>query len=261
MQHSIPAEHARHDLELIAGHAAGDLSDPERTRADALLRSCIACSDLRRDLVAIASATRTIPASAAPRDFRLTEAQAAGLRRGGWIKTLLRPFASQHSSVRPIAMAFTSLGLAGLMVANILPSLFLGGAASAPALGPSAAGPAASAGSAEATEAPAAVVVQGDAQATDGRTGAELRPQSRPTAALDLRALGSNSSQATGAPAYAGGEVQGSATEQPYAADRLAERERALSIQETNWMLVGSLVLVALGLALFGLRFVARRVR
>ena len=260
MQHSIPAEHAQHDLELIAGHAAGDLSDPERARADALLRSCTACSDLRRDLVAIASATRTIAAPTAPRDFRLTEAQAAGLRRRGWIKSLLRPFASPHSPVRPMAMAFTSLGLAGLLVANILPALFFGGAASAPGLGSQAAGPAASAGSAEVTEAPAAVVVQGGAQATDGRTSAELGPLSRPTAVADLRSLGSKSNQ-TNPPADAAGEVPSTATEQPYAADRLAARERALNIQETNWMVFGSLVLVALGLALFALRFVARRVR
>src|SRR5690242_9986148 len=124
MHHSIPAEHARHDVELIAGHAAGELPDPERVRAEALLSSCTTCADLRRELVAIAAATRSLPAQASPRDFRLTEAQAASLRRGGWIKSLLRPFAAPGWTPRPMAMAFTSLGLAGLLVANILPALF-----------------------------------------------------------------------------------------------------------------------------------------
>src|SRR6476469_1721729 len=132
MHHSIPAEHAQHDLDLIAGHAAGDLTDTERSRADAQIQSCTSCADLRRDLVAIAVATRTLPAPAAPRDFRLTPAQASRLRSGGWIRSLLRPFAAPRSTVRPMAMAFTSLGLAGLFVANILPSLFGGMAASAP---------------------------------------------------------------------------------------------------------------------------------
>ena len=31
MHHSTPGAHDQHDLELIAGHAAGDLSDTERT--------------------------------------------------------------------------------------------------------------------------------------------------------------------------------------------------------------------------------------
>src|SRR6185437_10228463 len=138
MTHSIPSEHAQHDLELIAGHAAGDLSHPDQTRADALLGSCASCADLRRDLVAIAQATRTLPALPAPHDFQLSEAQAASLRRGGWIKSLLRRFAAPGSAVRPVAMAFTSLGLAGLLVTNILPALLggLGSAGAAPQLAP-----------------------------------------------------------------------------------------------------------------------------
>src|ERR1700741_241675 len=131
MTPSIPAEHAQHDLDLVAGHAAGDLTDTQRIRADALLQSCTSCADLRRDLVAIASATRTLPAAPAPRDFQLSPAQAARLRRGGWIKSLLRPFAAPRSIARPFAMAFTSLGLAGLLVTSILPSLLGGSAASA----------------------------------------------------------------------------------------------------------------------------------
>src|SRR4029079_1687657 len=104
MTHSIPAEHAQHDLDLIAGHAAGDLPDVQRIRADALLESCTTCADIRRDLVAIASPTRTLPATRAPRDFQLSPAQAARLRRGGWRKSLLRPFAAPSSPPRPFDM-------------------------------------------------------------------------------------------------------------------------------------------------------------
>jgi len=260
MHHSIPAEHAQHDLELIAGHAAGDLSDPERVRAEALLGSCTSCADLRRDLVAIASATRSTPAQASPRDFRLTDAQAASLRRGGWIKVLLRPFAAPGSTVRPIAMAFTSLGLAGLLVANILPALF--GSAGASGAAPEAARalPAASAGAAAtAAAAPLPIGVVSGPQATDSRTSAEFGHVTQPTAALDQTG-GSKSNQATSAPIVAAGGAQESSPGEP-SYDRLTSGERDLFTSETNWLLVGSFALLGIGLVLFGLRFLARRVR
>ena len=55
MQHPNVSEHARHDVTLIAGHAAGDLADTGRSRAGALLAACEECSELRRDLVATPS--------------------------------------------------------------------------------------------------------------------------------------------------------------------------------------------------------------
>jgi hypothetical protein len=277
MHHPTPGAHDQHDLELIAGHAAGDLSDAERNRADELLRSCTPCADLRRDLVAIAAATGTLPAQTAHRDFRLTDAQAASLRRGGWVKSLLRPLAAPRSTVRPIAMAFTSLGLAGLLVTNILPALLggLGSAASlggAPAAGvggglsaqeaasaaPAAPAPAASAGAA----ASAPLVIRGTSggpQATDGRNSAVFGSAGQPTAALDQ--LGNpKANQASAAPGDVAQELA-AASAQAYA-DRLAARERLLLAEDTmNPVFVGSLVLLALGLALFGLRFLARRVR
>jgi hypothetical protein len=263
MHRSIPVDHAQHDLDLIAGHAAGDLSDPERLRADAVLGSCASCADLRRDLVAIASATRTLPARTAPRDFRLTETQAASLRRGGWITSLLRPFAAPRSTVRPMALAFTSLGLAGLLVANILPALFgnAGAAGSAAAPEDARALPAASAGSA-ATAGPVAVPVAGGPQATDSRDRSGFGLGGKPTAALDQFG-GSKSNQATAAPGNVAGEPDGSeadASEQAYL-ERLAATARdKLAEDTTNPLLIGSLALLAIGLALFGLRFVARRV-
>jgi hypothetical protein len=256
MHHSIPAEHARHDIDLIAGHAAGDLSDTERGRADALLNSCSSCAELRRDLVAIASATRTHAASApAPRDFRLTPAQAARLRRGGWIKALLRPFAAPGSSSRPLAMAFTSLGLAGLLVLNILPSLF----GSTGALAPQAAGPAPEASAAAAATAAPAFPVAAGPQSSDVR--AAFGNLGQPTAVTD-RSLqgGSKSGGATTPPEYAANEYDASGSGQP-SADRLSAIEQERIVEETDPILIGSLVLLALGLALFGLRFVARRVR
>ena len=72
--------HDSHDLELIAGLAAGDLTGSEATRAGQLAASCADCAEIMSDLRAIATATRTMPSAfdpgtaPAPRDYRLTAA-------------------------------------------------------------------------------------------------------------------------------------------------------------------------------------------
>lgn len=253
MHHSIPAAHAQHDLLLIAGHAAGDLSDAERTRADAVLASCTTCADIRRDLLAIAAATHSLPTIArAPRDFRLTPGQAASLRRGGLRKSLLRPFAAQRSGVRPMAMAFTSLGLAGLLVANILPGLFGSTALLAPF-------PAAG-GAAEATaaaNAPSAVADRGPAAQPEASDGSIEVQVGQPTSDTGKSNDYSSQGQASQPPHLT---AAGGPTSDP-SANRtdLVARER--SIAESNPIFVVSLALLALGLALFAIRFAARRAR
>ena len=134
MHHPNHADHTRHDVTLIPGLAAGDLSDSERNRAEALLASCTPCADLHRDVLAIAAATTALPSPAATtRDFRLAPEQAERLRRGSWLRAALRPFGSARSATRPMAAAFTSLGIAGLLVATVLPSLL--GSAASPSFG------------------------------------------------------------------------------------------------------------------------------
>ena len=247
MTHSIPAEHAQHDLDLVAGHAAGDLTDTQRIRADALLQSCTSCADLRRDLVAIASATRTLPAAPAPRDFQLSPAQAARLRRGGWVRSLLRPFAAPRSVARPFAMAFTSLGLAGLLVTSILPSLIGGSAASAPMGAPL---PAAS--SAAAPEAGGA-----DSQGQPSATGDQaFGPLGRPSPVAVSGGVGGKANDSSAPP-------RDRAAEQAYLDQLNAERQvnrSGASTPPQNPFVTGSVVLLLLGLALFGLRLAARRV-
>ena len=263
MHHSTPAQHAQHDLELIAGHAAGDLTDSQSIRAEALLTSCTSCAELRRDLVAIASATRALPAPNAQRDFRLTAAQAARLRRGRWLRSMLRPFAAPRSTVRPMAMAFTSLGIAGLLVTTVLPSLlFFGSAASAPA--PAALQPAASEGAAGPL-APEVLSASGQPPATSG-TAAQFGPAGQPSAGAvrGSSSGGKASDTASTAPDVAGGIYGAPASGRQGEADWLtaggASRDRDLLAPEPNPIVMGSAILLLLGLALFGLRFVARRV-
>lgn len=252
------ADHERHDLDLIAAHVAGDLSQSDRPRADALLQSCSSCADLRRDLIAVAAATRALPRTIpAPRDFRLDAAQAARLRRGSWLRTLLQPFGAPRSAARPMAAAFTTLGLAGLLVANILPSLVgspAGGAAQGTArdltseqAAPSTAAewvPGATnaavpmAGGPRASHDSQFAAGQPSASATDDRPRAEDAASIAPVAVGDAKA--SREVVDTGAP---------------------TSRNALSSGIEVNPLVLGSALLLALGLLLFGLRTAARRVR
>lgn len=246
MHQPLDADHARHDDTLIAAHAAGDLSDTDRLRVDTLLASCTACADLRRDLLAIALATRTVPAPfALTRDFQLDEGQAARLRRGSWLRTVLAPFGATRSAVRPVAAAFTSIGVAGLLVATMLPGAFL---ASAPGqardqgLGGL---PAAS----EAAEFQAGDSVPPDRVGQEG-TGGPLAP-----GATDDSKAG---------PASSDGNVQvaaGGKTDDAGAPGSVTNPSPMIAPPVVNPLAAGSVALLVLGLVLLGLRLAARRLR
>lgn len=256
LDHSIldHQNHTDHDSTLIAGHAAGDLPDSERTRAQALLDTCASCAELHRDLVAIAAATRALPnLAAAPRDFRLAPEQAERLRRGSWLRAALRPFASSRSATRPLAAAFTSLGIAGVFVVTVMPGLF-GGAASAPALerqGTAAGGPA---GATAPVMAPGESAPGFDqdgssaplfgAQASAGPDAgdpSDTKVDPVPTDRNEAAIAGQGGSPGTNEEAEVTGRLTGEAPMNP--------------------LLIGSVVLLAVGVLLFGLRLAARRIR
>jgi hypothetical protein len=113
------ADHRTHDLVAIAAGAAGDLTGVEAAEVDRLVETCAACASLHADLAAIARATRTLPATAtAPRDFRLTAIQAGRLRRGTPWRRVVRSLLGSRGIGRPLATAFTTLGLVGLLIAS-----------------------------------------------------------------------------------------------------------------------------------------------
>jgi hypothetical protein len=250
--HRSNPDHDNHDLALIAGHAAGDLAVSERISADTLLRSCTDCAELRRDLLAIAAATRALPTTAtASRDFRLDAAQAARLRRGSWLRSILRPFGAARSGVRPMAAAMTSLGLAGLLLTTILPGLF-GSAASAPSGERNRAAAALPA----ATAAPAA---QQPVAAGSSAGAGEFQAAGQPSGRTYDQLTGAKSSQEPGDMPHdvALGEP-GSHVPGPGGA---STDTSSVSSPSPNPIVLGSLALLLIGVALFGLRFAARRVR
>ncbi|HEX3429135.1 MAG TPA: hypothetical protein VHS36_10025, partial [Candidatus Limnocylindrales bacterium] len=71
------------------------------------------------------------PVLTRPRDFRLTSEQAARLRPRGWRRMLGAFGGPRLAFAKPLGIALTTIGLAGLLVTNI--PLGLGGASSAAA--------------------------------------------------------------------------------------------------------------------------------
>ena len=270
---AAPADHVRHDPEWMAALAARDpdLSEAERTRAEAALESCGACADLFAELVAVSAAIPTAATPTRPRDFTLTAADAARLRPGG-----LRRWLSGIGSVRdgitfPLAMGLTTIGIAGLLVATI-PAAFsgMGGASSAaaPELRSSAGGPspapeiAAPAPAASAAAAPAA-------GASAAASGAALGPiESAPAASAapaegqaDLYASSSPDAEITGEGGVFYGD-DGDAASQAAQRQDAAEMAREAAIQDdgsgVSVLVVVALTLLIAGLGLFALRWTNR---
>lgn len=266
-------QHAQHDPDVIAGLAAGGATAIERTRGQALLDSCVDCRALHDDLVAIAAATRSLPAARAPRDFRITAEQAARLRRTSWLTRLLGPFASAGSAARPLAAAFTTLGLVGIFVASALPGM-LGGAASMAApesqTGAGAGAPAGAAGS----QAPGTVAgptlvstVPGDAgYGAKDNTASQAPAAGRSSAPVPAvpTAPGAGPSEvaaltATEAPQAAAAGATDSGRNATSAGGDFAYDVPAPT--PPNPLLIGSIALLAVGLLLFALRSAGRRLR
>jgi hypothetical protein len=114
MNRASTTAHSTHDELLIARLYGRDLDERERTRAHAQMAECDACADLFADFGAIAAATADLPTPTRPRDFSLTEADAARLGRPrrsfsvsfgrGWARTLGGSF---------VAAGFAGLALVG----------------------------------------------------------------------------------------------------------------------------------------------------
>jgi hypothetical protein len=130
MMNAPTGPHADHDRTFVSAHVAGDLSGPERSRAEALVRDCADCSQLAVELRAIRVATAGLPAPARPRTFVLTPADAARLRQAGWRRLATALAGPRAAFTRPLAAGLMAVGLFGL-VATSLPNVVnvdLGGA-------------------------------------------------------------------------------------------------------------------------------------
>lgn len=126
-------DHASHDETLVASLVARplDLEPAASAAARASVERCDACRALHDDLVALALALPATSTPTRPRDFTLTDGDAARLRRSGWRGFLRRIGSARDTLTRPLAMGLTTMGIVGMLVASV-PGAMTTGAASAP---------------------------------------------------------------------------------------------------------------------------------
>ena len=106
------ASHARHDRFAIAA-ALGSGAVP------ATVRTCPSCGALHRDLLSIQVAIRHAWTPRRPRDLRLRCGDPSAGPQTAW-QRLLGAFGSAGDRItRPLSIGLTSLGIAGLVLANL----------------------------------------------------------------------------------------------------------------------------------------------
>lgn len=267
-------DHATHELERLSAAVDGTLPAADRPSVTAQLAACDACADLHADLLAIVAANRAMPTPQRPRDYQLTAADAARLRRGGIRGWLDRIGSPKDRLSRPLAVGLTTLGLVGVLVGtapSLLPS-FNGATGSAAASAPTrdlvdktAAGEASAAPGVAAAPAPsaAASAASGDgigqefvsgAPASGAPAATSLTPARDQVdhASPDLNATASRDTQGVaqpdlGAPPPGGGDT----------VERLTTQ--ASTDEGPSFVLVLSAAALLAGIALFVLRLGARR--
>ena len=292
-----PVDHTAHDALLLAALASGDVLEPaDRSRADDLVRGCPDCALLLADMTAIREATTDLPAPPRRRDFRLTHGDAARLRPSGW-RRVLSGFGSPRARLTgPAALGLATLGVAGLLVATI-PSVPLAGSTSLDATGAGAAADTLTGPEGVSPEAPTALALPApseaatspgaeraaEPQATDGKAAPEVAaPAEEPGAASPgvaaLPAAGGTAAplparggtavpdEGAGGAAVTGSEPMTQAASANDAGAGAVVRPAAEASALTDgagtgvpWLAAVSLLLLAAGLVLGGLRLAGKR--
>ncbi len=265
-----PTDHATHDQQLIASLLDRSAGDPDRDRAEALLAACNDCAALHRDLIALSEATRALPTPSRPRDFTLSPGDVERLRPKGWRRLIAAFGSSRDIFSRPLAIGLTTLGLAGLLVATI-PGVLSGQAGSSSALssvgqsidaaganpeslGASRAAPAPPAASAGPSV--AAALVAPSVEPSTAPAPATPSPEavsSGPTYDAFVAGPGASSGAAAAAP-----ESSSAKGREAYDLTGTASGTAELPVERSGLMVLAGLLL-AVGLALFALRWTARR--
>lgn len=251
---------------LVAALAAGDLAGTDRDQAIDLTRACADCSRLHDDLLAIARATAaTPPPYAMPaRDLRLTPADAARLRPGGW-RRIAAPFGGFRGGFgRPLGVGLATLGVLGLLVGNIqLPAR---GAAS-PEIGRSSTTSVAAQDTSKNGSSPTEMSVQGAAGAAPAASAtpaasmaAAPAPDASPSdAAVALRPVSPVMASSGGADALASSAPESEATRLQATIDESARETGSTSLP--SLLQVASILAIVAGLAVLAVASIRSRRR
>jgi hypothetical protein len=262
--------HDRHDRLLIASLLDRTPDPSEHARAETLVAECGDCAELYQDLLVLRDAARVLPAPVRPRAFTLSAEDAERQRPSGW-RRLVAVFGSSRDMVsRPLAIGLTTIGLAGLLVSSassLLPTgaptslstvgsaIGAGGAAAAQSLEGSKLAPPASAAPSMAR--PAAAALPAPAAEPSGQAP-ELAPSAAPTAESFNTFAGAAPAASARAADVAPEPAASGPRDGRLSADASMDVRTAQPYTRLNVTIVAGLLLIA-GLALFGLRRVARR--
>jgi hypothetical protein len=119
--HRNPATtHAAHDELLLARLYGDDVNAAEREAALDQMASCESCADFFADLGSIAAAVAAMPVPTRPRDFELTAADAARLRRVGLLGSAVSGLVAR---TRALGRAMVAVGVAGVVVIGVVSAL------------------------------------------------------------------------------------------------------------------------------------------
>ena len=256
------SDHAAHDPMWMAALVAKDpdLTPAELLRAEAARESCGACAELFADLVAVSAAIPSAAIPARPRDFTLTPADAARLRSRG-----LRRWFSAIGSARdgitfPLALGLTTMGIAGLLLATV-PGALSGSGGAAQALSTvGAAVPAAGGGGASAPAAEAPAAASAAPPAPTSVRAAAASPAASESTKSEFGAISAAPSQgAAEEPVFEGdgGDTASDGAARLDATDQFSRD--GLIGNDLSALAVVAGVLLLTGLALFVLRWTARR--
>ena len=281
--------HPAHDPLVIAAATDGHLDGTDRGLADAWLAGCGACRELHADLLAIADANRAMPTPARPRDLQLTPADARRARGRGWRGLFGTIGTARDGFSRPLALGLTALGLAGLLLAgggSLLPGLSGGSSQILSTVGsavsnPNAKAPDGAAGGPSTVDDPNVFTGQGEAApsaaasaaaaAAPLASGAQLAsaaPAPIPDANGPIEMTGgaagtsdayaAASAEASAAPAASDAARNGSAAASEATGSSPLAQDSGIDGGPSAVVIV-STVLLGVGLALFALRWQARR--
>lgn len=260
------SSHASHDLTLVASLADHSLATSERAAAETLVATCRECATLRADLELLVAATRAMPTPPRPISYTLTRGQAARLRPNPWRRLVAATGTARDGFTRPLAIGLTALGLVGLMVSSMPPIGFGGAASSAASEAPPAleAAPAPGGGVSDTTGQtdPGAAVVPGDPG--DTTISAPSGPDRLGGSAAPVFGITSGESRpaASGAAAADGagkGAAVDTAEPSPQDRDGTTQLTATAPASEVSLLPLVSVALLLMGLALFVLRWGARR--
>lgn len=282
-----PAHDPRHDPALIAAAVDDTLTPAERAMVDGWLATCAACRGLRDDLAAIATANRQLPTPPRPRDFRITPGDPRAARRATWRELLDWIGSGRDKVTRPLATGLTTLGLVGVLVGAG------GGLIGSPSVGENKAlAPVSGAAGAEATSDVTGAKGSPQAVSGSGQPGAAFGSDTvasqlaGPVGSATVDIAGESGAPPAGQsapPIPSGSQIvtQASAPDQPavgasgassgggtvtavppgVARDNGFGSNGAPGSSGPNGLLVGSLVVLIVGLALFVLRRTGRSTR